>query len=89
LSFGWNRLPIRAQSGITVFIPIVAVLISFSFAMYGNLNRAARQDDIQRKFRAVRQYGDLLTLIMIFIRNRPNQFRREGLFIRFGRGKII
>ncbi|MGI8494146.1 MAG: CHASE3 domain-containing protein [Pyrinomonadaceae bacterium] len=60
----WNRLPIRAQGGITVFIPILAVLISFCFAIYGNRSRAARQDDIQRKFTAVRQYGDLLTLMI-------------------------
>lgn len=60
----WNRLPIRAQGGVTVLIPIVAVLVSFAFAIYGNLNRAARQDDIQRKFTAVRQYGDLLTLLV-------------------------
>jgi len=60
----WNRLPIRAQGGITVFIPIVAVLISFVFAIYGNLARAARQESIQRKFTAVRQYGDLLTLMV-------------------------
>lgn len=60
----WNRLPIRAQGGVTVFIPIVAVLVSFGFAIYGSLNRAARQDDIQRKFQAVRQYGDLLTLMI-------------------------
>jgi CHASE3 domain sensor protein len=60
----WNRLPIRAQGGITVFIPIVAVLISFGFAIYGNLDRAARQESIQRKFSAVRQYGDLLTLMV-------------------------
>lgn len=60
----WNRLPIRAQGGITVLIPIVAVLVSFGFAIYGNLNRAARQEDIQRKFTAVRQYGDLLALMI-------------------------
>ena len=60
----WNRLPIRAQGGITVLIPILAVLISFGFAIYGNRSRAARQDDIQRKFAAVRQYGDLLTLMI-------------------------
>jgi CHASE3 domain sensor protein len=60
----WNRLPIRAQGGVTVFIPIVAMLISFGFAIYGNLNRAARQESIQRKFKAVRQYGDLLTLMV-------------------------
>lgn len=60
----WNRLPFRAPGGITVFIPIVAVLISFCFALYGNQNRAAIQDDIERKFTAVRQYGDLLTLMI-------------------------
>lgn len=60
----WKRLPIRAQGGITVFIPIVAVLVSFGFAIYGNLSRTARQEDIERKFTAVRQYGDLLTLMV-------------------------
>ncbi len=60
----WNHLPIRAQGGVAVFIPLVAVLISFGFAIYGNLNRAARQEDIQRKFTAVRQYSDLLTLMI-------------------------
>jgi CHASE3 domain sensor protein len=60
----WNRLPIRAQGGITVFIPVVAVLISFCFAIYGNLNRATLQLDIERKFKAVRQYSDLLTLMI-------------------------
>ncbi len=60
----WNRLPIRAQGGITVFIPIIAVLISFGFAIYGNQSRAAIQEDIQRKFKAVRQYNDLLTFVI-------------------------
>ncbi len=60
----WNRLPIRSQGGITVFIPIIAVLISFGFAIYGNQSRAAIQEDIQRKFKAVRQYNDLLTLVI-------------------------
>ena len=60
----WNKLPIRAQGGVTVFIPIVAVLISFCFALYGNRSREARETDIQRKFQAVRQYGDLLNLMI-------------------------
>ncbi len=60
----WNRLPIRAQGGITVLIPLFAVLISFGFAIYGNLSRASRQEDIERKFKAVRQYSDLLTLMI-------------------------
>ena len=59
----WNRLPIRAQGGITVFIPIIAVLVSFGFAIYGNRTRAAISSDIERKFAAVRQYGDLLNLM--------------------------
>lgn len=60
----WNRLPFRAQGGITVFIPIVAVLISFCFALYGNSSRAAISEDIERKFKAVRQYSDLLNLML-------------------------
>jgi CHASE3 domain sensor protein len=60
----WSALPIRAQGGITVFIPIVAVLVSFCFALYGNRNRAEIQGDIERKFKAVRQYSDLLTLML-------------------------
>ena len=60
----WKNLPFRAQGGITVFIPIVAVLVSFCFAIYGNLSRSERQEDIQRKFQAVRQYGNLLTLMI-------------------------
>lgn len=60
----WNHLPFRAQGGVTVFIPIVAVLISFCFALYGNRNRAAIQYDIERKFKAVRQYSDLLNLML-------------------------
>ena len=60
----WNRLPFRAQGGVTIFIPIVAVLVSFGFAIYGNLNRSKLQTDIERKFQAVRQYSDLLTLML-------------------------
>lgn len=60
----WNRLPIRAQGGITVLLPIFAVIVSFGFAIYGNLSRASRQQDIERKFKAVRQYSDLLTLMI-------------------------
>lgn len=78
----WNRLPIRAQGGVTVFIPIVAVLISFVFAIYGNLDRAARQESIQRKFKAVRQYGDLLTLMV-------NAETGERGFLLTGRGEFL
>lgn len=60
----WNHLPIRAQGGITVFIPIIALIISFGFALYGNRARVAISEDIERKFAAVRQYGDLLTLMI-------------------------
>ncbi len=78
----WNRLPIRAQGGVTVFIPIVAVLVSFVFAIYGNLDRAARQESIQRKFKAVRQYSDLLTLMI-------NAETGERGFVLTGRGEFL
>ncbi|MCY7376610.1 MAG: hypothetical protein LH472_11660 [Pyrinomonadaceae bacterium] len=32
----WNRAPIRAQGGILALIPLVAVVVSFLFAIYGN-----------------------------------------------------
>lgn len=60
----WDHLSIRAQGGITVFIPIIAIMVSFGFAIYGNFSRASSQADIQRKFQAVRQYSDLLTLMI-------------------------
>ena len=59
----WNQTSIRAQGGIWVLIPAVALFISFLSAIYGNLSRASIEYDIQRKFKAVRQYSDLLTLL--------------------------
>lgn len=60
----WNRASIRAQGGILALIPIVAVIISFVFAIYGNRTRVWIEYDIQRKFKMVRQYNDLLTLMI-------------------------
>ena len=60
----WNHTSIRAQGGIWVLIPAVALLISFLTAIYGNLSRDSIEYDIQRKFKAVRQYNDLLTLMI-------------------------
>jgi CHASE3 domain sensor protein len=56
----WNRAPIRAQGGILALIPIVAVVVSFIFAIYGNSQRGRIQYDIERRFRLVRQYNDLM-----------------------------
>lgn len=56
----WNRAPIRAQGGILALIPIVAVVVSFIFAIYGNNQRGWIQYDIERRFRLVRQYNDLM-----------------------------
>lgn len=60
----WNHTSIRAQGGILSFIPIIAVLISFGVAFYGNRTRAWIEYDIQRKFKMVRQYNDLMTLMV-------------------------
>lgn len=56
----WNRTSVRAQGGILALIPIVAVVISFIFAVYGNSSRGWIQYDIERRFRIVRQYNDLM-----------------------------
>lgn len=60
----WNRAPIRAQGGVLALIPIVAVIVSFIFAIYGNNQRGWIEYDIQRRFKLVRQYNDLLNLMI-------------------------
>ncbi len=60
----WNLAPVRAQGGILALIPVIAVLVSFFVAIYGNRTRAWIEYDIQRKFKMVRQYNDLLTLMV-------------------------
>ncbi|MEP6901178.1 MAG: CHASE3 domain-containing protein [Actinomycetota bacterium] len=60
----WNRASIRAQGGILALIPIIAVIVSFIFALYGNQNRAWIESDIQRKFKMVRQFNDLMSLMV-------------------------
>lgn len=60
----WNHAPIRAQGGILALIPIIAVVISFIYAFYGNRNREFIEYDIQRRFHLVRQYNDLLNLML-------------------------
>jgi CHASE3 domain sensor protein len=60
----WHSRPVRAQGGILSIIPIIAVLVSFFVAIYGNRSRAWIESDIQRKFQMVRQYNDLLTLMV-------------------------
>ena len=60
----WNHAPIRAQGGILSLIPIVAVIVSFIFAIHGNSQRGWIEYDIQRRFKLVRQYNDLLSLMV-------------------------
>ena len=60
----WNHASIRAQGGILALIPIIAVIVSFIFAIYGNRNRASIEYDIQRKFKLVRQMNDLMSLMV-------------------------
>lgn len=60
----WNHTSIRAQGGILALIPIFAVLVSFFVAIYGNRTRAWIEYDIQRKFKMVRQYNDLMSLMI-------------------------
>jgi len=60
----WNHATLRAQGGILAAIPIIAVLVSFAVAFYGNRSRSWIEYDIQRKFKMVRQYNDLMTLMV-------------------------
>lgn len=58
----WNRQPIRAQGGWLSLIPVVAILISFAMAFYGNRNREYLETDIERKFQTTNKLADLMTL---------------------------
>lgn len=60
----WNRASLRSQGGIIVLIPIAAVVVSFIFAIYGNNQRGWIEYDIQRRFKLVRQYNNLLSLMV-------------------------
>lgn len=60
----WNHTSIRAQGGIIALIPVAAVIVSFVFALYGNNKRAWIEYDIQRRFKLVRQYNDLQSLMI-------------------------
>lgn len=60
----WNHASIRAQGGILALIPVIAVIVSFVIAFYGNRNREWIESDIQRKFKMVRQLNDLMTLMV-------------------------
>jgi CHASE3 domain sensor protein len=60
----WNRASIRAQGGILALIPVIAVVVSFIFALYGNQSRQWIESDIQRKFKMVRQFNDLMSLMV-------------------------
>jgi CHASE3 domain sensor protein len=60
----WNHTSIRAQGGVIALIPVAAVVVSFIFAIYGNNQRGWIEYDIQRRFKLVRQYNDLLKLMI-------------------------
>ncbi|MEJ7847685.1 MAG: CHASE3 domain-containing protein [Pyrinomonadaceae bacterium] len=60
----WKNTSIRAQGGIIALLPVIAVLVSFFMAIYGNRTRAWIEYDIQRKFKMVRQYNDLMSLML-------------------------
>lgn len=60
----WNRASVRAQGGVLALIPAVAVIISFIFAIHGNSQRGWIQYDIERRFKLVRQYNNLLNLMI-------------------------
>lgn len=60
----WNYVPIRAQGGVITLLPIAALVVSFIFAIYGNSRRTALGEDIQRRFKLVRQYNDLQSLMI-------------------------
>ena len=60
----WNRQPIRAQGGWLALIPVMAIIISFAMAFYGNRTREWLETDIERKFQAANKLDETMTLVV-------------------------
>lgn len=54
----------RVQTRITIGLPLLAVLVSASLALTGNLQRVDIETDIQRKFEMTGTLGELTTLMV-------------------------
>lgn len=60
----WHRLPLRWKGWITILLPITAIIVSSTFAFFGNQSRETIEADIQRKFALVSTFNDVLTLMV-------------------------
>lgn len=58
----WDSVPLRLQGKIMNVLPILAILISTSFAFVGNTQRANIEAAIQRHFKVTSGLGEVLTL---------------------------
>lgn len=60
----WRRVPLRLQGKILVILPLLAVTISAILAIFGNYQRAQIEAAIQRHFRTVSGFNEVLTLMV-------------------------
>lgn len=60
----WQGLPLKWKGWITILLPITAIIVSSTFAFFGNQSREAIESDIQRKFALVNTFNETLTLMV-------------------------
>jgi CHASE3 domain sensor protein len=64
LSQAWQHLPLRKKGVVLAVIPVLALLISASFAFLGNRQRERTETDVTRHFELVSDLEELLTLVV-------------------------
>ena len=60
----WRRVPVRVQGMVTVGLPILAIAISATLALWGNYQRVNIETDVQRKFQMTSTLSEVLTLML-------------------------
>lgn len=60
----WERMPLRRKGIVLALIPLLALLVSASFAFLGNRQRERAETDVARHFELVTNLEELLTLVV-------------------------
>jgi CHASE3 domain sensor protein len=60
----WKRVPLRWKGRVSIILPVTAILVSSTFAFFGNLSRQSIEASIERHFALVNSFNDVLTLMV-------------------------
>lgn len=60
----WKRVPLRWKGRVSIILPVTAILISSTFAFFGNLSRQSIEASIERHFALVNSFSEVLTLMV-------------------------